>query len=144
MDVRSELESLGFRRAAVMTPCDGGRSCKAVIEREFAGFVVYAHVVGDQVKKFGTTKAPLRNRVIQNASTITQVIALSEGRAQREAAWHHRAFDTFKRLAPDVIKANQPIEVWAVESTEVHYKLLERDLNARYDTGRNGWAMQLG
>jgi hypothetical protein len=144
MDVRSELESLGFRRAAVMTPCDGGRSCKAVIEREVVGFVVYAHVVGGQVKKFGTTQAPLRKRIIQNASTIAQVIALSDGCVQKDAAWHHRPFDTFKRLAPNVIKSNQAIEVWAVESTEAEYKLLERDLNARYDTMRNGWTMQLG
>ena len=112
--------------------------------REFTGFVVYAHVVGDQVKKFGTTKAPLRNRIFQNASTITQVIALSEGRTARDAAWHHRPFDTFKRLAPEVIKANQSIEVWAVTSTEMQYKLLERDLNAKFDTMRNGWTMQLG
>jgi hypothetical protein len=45
------------------------------------------------------------------------VIALSEGRAERDAAWHHRPFDTFKRFAPEVIKANQEIEVWAIQST---------------------------
>jgi hypothetical protein len=114
------------------------------MELEFSGFVVYAHVVGDQLKKFGTTKAPLRRRVSQNASTITQVIALAEGKAERDAAWHHRPFDTFKRFAPEVIKANQPIDVWAVESTEAEYKVLERNLNARFDTMRNGWTMQLG
>jgi hypothetical protein len=144
MDVRDELQRLGFQRAGAMTPCEGGRSCRAVMDRELTGFIVYARVVGDQIKKFGTTKAPLRNRVSQNASTITQLIALSEGRAERDAAWHHRPFDTFKRFAPEVIKANQPIEVWAVESTEAEYKLLERDLNARFDTMRTGWTMQLG
>ena len=126
-----------------MTPCDGGRSCKAVMEREFTGFVVYAHVVGEQIKKFGITKVPLRSRVSQNASTITQVIALSEGRAA-DAAWHHRPFDAFKQFAPEVIKANHPIEVWALESTEAEYKLLERELNARFGTMRTGWTMQLG
>ena len=105
---------------------------------------MYSHVVGDQIKKFGTTKAPLRNRVSQNASTITQVIALSEGRAERDTVWHHRPFDTFKLFAPEIIKANQPIEVLAVESAEAEYKRLERDLNARFDTMRNGWTMQLG
>jgi hypothetical protein len=114
------------------------------MEREFTGFVVYAHVVGDHIKKFGITKLPLRNRVSQNASTITQMIALSEGRAARAAAWHHRPFDAFKRFAPEVIKANQPIEVWAIESTEAEYRLLERSLNARFDTMRSGWTMQLG
>jgi hypothetical protein len=144
MDVRSELERLGFQRAGAMTPCEDGRSCRAVMDREFTGFVVYAHVVEEQIKKFGTTKAPLRGRVSQNASTITQVIALSEGRATHDAAWHHRPFDTFKRSAPEVIKKNVPIEVWAIESTEAEYKLLERDLNARFDTMRTGWTMQLG
>ena len=72
------------------------------------------------------------------------MITLSEGRTAGDAAWHHRPFDTFKRFAPDVIRANQPIEVWALESTEENYKLLERDLNARFDTMRNGWTMQLG
>src|SRR5262245_30326943 len=144
MHVRKELHNLGFERAGAMVPCDGGRSCRAIIEREFTGFVVYAHVVENQVKKFGTTKSPLRNRVSQNASTIKQVIALLEGRAERDAAWHHRPFDTFKRYAPDVIKANQSIEVWAIQSTEADYKLLERQLNARFDTMRNGWTMQLG
>ena len=98
----------------------------------------------DAIRRRPILKAPLRNRVSQNASTITQVIALSEGRAERDTAWHHRPFDTFKRFAPEVIKANQPIEVWAVESTEWEYKLLERDLNARFDTMRTGWTMQLG
>lgn len=143
IDVRAELQSLGFERAGAMTPCEGGRSCKAIMDREFTGFVVYAHVVGEQIKKFGITKAPLRNRVSQNASTITQMIALSEGRAA-DASWHHRPFDTFKRFAPEVIRANQPIEVWALESTEAEYKRLERDLNAKFDTMRNGWTMQLG
>ena len=144
MDVRDELQRIGFQRAGAMVPIEGGRACRAVIDRDFTGFVVYAHVVADRIEKFGTTKAPLRNRVSQNASTITQVIALSEGRAARDAAWHHRPFDTFKRSASEVIKANEAIEVWAILSTEAEYKLLERELNARFDTIRNGWTMQLG
>ena len=40
--------------------------------------------------------------------------------------------------------ASVHFEVWAVESTEAEYKRLERDLNARFDTMRNGWTMQLG
>jgi hypothetical protein len=144
MDVRQELEGLGFQRAGEMIPFDGGSSCRAIMDRDFTGYIVYAHVVGNQIKKFGTTKAPLRNRVSQNASNISQVIALSEGRAERDAAWHHRPFDTFKRFAPEVIKANQAIEVWAFQSTESEYKVLERDLNARFDTTRSGWTMQLG
>ena len=55
---------------------------------------------------------------------------MREGRAARDAAWHHRPFDTSKRFAPEVIRANQPIEFWALESTEAEDKLPERDLNA--------------
>ena len=72
------------------------------------------------------------------------MILLLEGRAPRDAAWHHRPLDAFKRLAPEVIKANQSIEVWAVESTEAHFKTLERELNAKYNTLQHGWATRLG
>lgn len=144
MNVRDELKKLGFECAGAMLPVDGGRACRAAMDREVTGFVVYAHVVEGQIKKFGTTKAPLRKRVGQNASTITRVIALSDGRAMQDARWHHRPFDAFKRLAPEEIKANRPIEVWARESTEADYKSLERELNAKFGTMRDGWAMQLG
>ena len=144
MDIRNELTTLGFERAGAMLPVDGGKACKATVEREVIGFVVYAHVVGNEIKKFGTTKAPLRNRVGQNASTITQVIALWEGRATRNARWHHRPLDSFKRKAPEVIRAGQTIEVWALQSSEKEYRSLERELNAKFDTMRDGWAMQLG
>jgi hypothetical protein len=86
MDVRRQLLDLGFVLAGAMRPHENGRACRAEMEREFDGFVVYAHVVGNQIKKFGTTKARLRNRVGQNASTITQVIALAEGRANSDAS----------------------------------------------------------
>ena len=144
MDAHDELKKLGFERVGAMLPLDGGRACRAVMDLAVTGFVVYAHVVDNEIKKFGTTKAPLRSRVGQNASTITQVIALSEGRAMRDARWHHRPFDAFKRLAPEVIKANRGIEVWALASNEANDKSLERELNAKFDTMRDGWAMQLG
>ncbi len=47
-------------------------------------------------------------------------------------------------LAPEVIKANGTIGVWALESTEADYKRLERELNAQFDTMRHGWTLQLG
>jgi len=144
MDASDELKKLGFKHVGAMLPVDGGRACQVVMDRDVIGFVVYAHVVDNQIKKFGTTKAPLRSRVGQNASTISQVIALLEGRVMRDARWHHRQFDAFKRLAPDVIKANRRIDVWALVSNEAQYKSLERKLNAKFDTMRNGWAMQLG
>ena len=144
VDARTALARLGFERAGMLSPLEGGTACKAIMEREITGCVVYAHVVGNEIKKFGITKAPLRQRVGQNASTITQVIALWENRASSDARWHHRPFDSFKLKAPEVIRAGQTIEVWALQSSEEAYRLLERELNARFDTMRNGWAMQLG
>ncbi len=144
MDVRQQLAALGFSLAGTIYPEDAGRRCRAHFERAVEGFIVYAHVVGNQVKKFGTTRPRLKARVHQNVSTINQVILLAEGRAHSNARWHHRPFDAFKRLAPEVIRANQSIEVWAIQSTALTYKALERDLNARYETIQNGWVSRLG
>lgn len=80
----------------------------------------------------------------QNVSTINGVIRLADGQGVRDAGWHHRPFDAFKRLAPDVIRAQQEIEIWAIVSTASEYKNLERELNAKYDTTRRGWATRLG
>lgn len=104
---------------------------------------MYAHVVGEVVKKFGTTSPSLRSRVAQNASTINEVIALLEGRATRVARWHRRPFDAFKRLAPEAIRVGQTIEVWAMQSADIEYKALERRLNAKYETRVHGWAIRL-
>ena len=144
MDVRQELATLGFVLAGSIRPESDGRRCLAQFERDVEGFVVYAHVVADQIKKFGTTRASLKDRVRQNVSTLNQMILLAEGRAPRDARWHHRPFDAFKRLAPEVIKANQCIEVWAIQSDVGRYWSLERELNAKYETILNGWATRLG
>jgi hypothetical protein len=116
----------------------------ASVDRDVEGFLVYAHIVGEQAKKFGITSPRLKNRVSQNVSTINQVIRLRAGRAARDAKWHHRPFDAFKRLAPLVIQADQPIEIWVLQSTEAEYKILERELNAKFNTTTNGWATLLG
>jgi hypothetical protein len=143
MDVRAQLQTEGLLQAGVLRPAASG-GCEYAVKPDVTGFIVYAHVVGEVVKKFGTTTPSLRSRVAQNASTINQMIVLLEGRAPRDARWHHRPFDAFKRLAPEAIKAGQTIEVWAIQSTEGEYKALERHLNAKYSTIANGWAIRLG
>jgi hypothetical protein len=77
------------------------------------GFVVYAQVVKDVVKKFGITSPTLSARAGQNVSTINKVLALLDGRIPRTARWHHRRFDVFKQRAPLVIRAGEEIELWA-------------------------------
>jgi hypothetical protein len=143
MSVRDELLVRGFKAAGTIHPIDAD-SCSYLVDPDVIGFIVYAHVVRDQVKKFGTTRPSLKARVSQNANTINQVIALQAGRAARDARWHHRPLDAFKRLAPEVIKAKQTIEIWAAQSSEAEYHALERELNAKYETIRNGWASRLG
>ena len=94
MDVRAELQDLGFERAGAITPCEGGRSCKAVMDRQFTGFVVYAHVVGDQIKKFGVTKVPLRSRVSMKKSrrlpSKTSELATAYFRPDGPGVWEIR------------------------------------------------------
>lgn len=143
LNTHETLSGLGFVHAGAMRPIDGGQRCGVNIQ-DVRGFVIYAHVVGDQIKKFGITTPSLRSRVAQNVSTINQVIALAEGRAASDARWHHRPFDAFKRLAPLIIRGNQAIDVWALQSTDAEYRVIERELNARFDTLSNGWATRLG
>jgi hypothetical protein len=109
------LEREGFKRAGRIKPLDEGARCQQDIQWNASGFVVYAHVVGDQIKKFGITTPKLSARVGQNVSTLNKVIALLDGRIERTARWHSRPFDPFKRLAPPVIQSGQEIELWARE-----------------------------
>jgi hypothetical protein len=133
MDAKKELEDLGFIRVGTIRPTNLGDSCSAEFEREVTGSVVYAHVVGNVIRKFGITTSPLRARVQQNVSTINGVIALKEGRPVRDAGWHHRSFDSFKRLAPEVIMRNEEIELWAQECASAEsMRARETELNSRY------------
>lgn len=141
-DVRRQLEALGFHRAGAIRAVDGGRTCVCDVE-DARGFLVYAHVVGPTVMKFGITTPSLRSRVSQNAGTINQVLALAAGTAT-PAAWHSRPFDRFKQLAPEVIRSGREIEIWVLDSSESDYKAVERDLNAKFDTMDKGWTSRLG
>lgn len=141
-DLLTELRALGFARHGAIRPLAGG-GCRAELDCNLEGFVVYAHVVGETVKKFGVTRNLLA-RVRQNAATINQVIALGEGRARSDARWHHRPFDAFKVQAPAPIKAGHHIDIWARTSTEAGCRRLERELNAAFETRTHGWTIRLG
>ncbi len=133
MDTRKELEGLGFRRVGCIRPDPDRSCCRAEIDADATGFVVYAHVVGSEIKKFGITTPRLSARVGQNVSTINAVIALQDGRAVRDAGWHHRPFDSFKRLAPEVIRAGLEIELWAQVCESLGSMMQkEAELNDKY------------
>jgi hypothetical protein len=126
MDVLQGLTRLGFEEVGAIRPLNGGLTCRPEMDRDVQGFVVYAHVVGDAIKKFGTTRAPLRSRVGQNASTTNQVIAIQtpcSGGDPRESSHRDLGSPVHRDRLPEV---------------------LERELNARFDTMRDGWAIRLG
>ena len=121
-DVRKELEALGFSRAGSICPLDGGKSCRADLAAEVPGYVVYALVVGDQIKKFGKTRTGIKNRLGGTANALAGV--LRDPTKPRN--------DPFKRLAPRIVEANQEIEVWAKESAVETYTQEEVELNLKY------------
>jgi hypothetical protein len=135
IDAQAELTTLGFKWVGAIRPDDEGHRCALDLPRDVTGFVIYSFVVGTIIKKFGVT-APahptLRARMTQNVSTINGVIAMTRGTV-RDAGWHHRPFDAFKRLAPIVIQAKQVIDLWAqvYPSREMMLKT-EQTLNDHY------------
>ena len=125
MDVRNELQTLGFVRAGEIRPENAGRSCRAHIDHEVEGFVVFALVAEDRIRKFGSTgrkQATLKKRMQGHASALNGVMI-------RERAKD----DPFKRLAPQVIAARQEIEVWAKESLASIFEREARELNDKHD-----------
>ena len=138
MDVRSELEALGFVPAGAIRPIDSGKRSKAeLVALGLTGSVVYALVVGDQFKKCGDTgrkAATLKTRMRGCAYTINKIISGDLVGPFTE---------NFKRLAPLAIKEGQTIHVWAREASSSDCRRLQRELNHKYDTIRTGWANRL-
>jgi hypothetical protein len=137
MDVRKELQLRGFVKAGAIRPVDSGKSCKADITLEVRGTAVYGLVVGDQFKKCGDTgrkNATLKKRMTDCSRAINLVIS---------GAIQGPFTENFKRLAYRAIEKNLEIEVWARESTVAECKSLQRELNGKYDTIRQGWANRL-
>lgn len=121
MDAEKELVALGFAYAGAIRPTDSGKSCSSEIKREIGGFVVYALVVENQIKKFGKTSTGIKKRIRGHASALDGV--MRRGKATG---------DPFKRLAPEAIRANQEINVWARASTPSTYVSEELELNLKY------------
>ena len=122
MDLRKKLQTLGFVHAGAIRPVDSGRSCRADLNLEFPGYVVFAFVVGDRIKFIGTTGTGLKKRIGGAASALKVIMENPTG----------HPLDPFKRLAPAVIEANLGIEVWARGSTASTYQTEKRELNLKY------------
>jgi hypothetical protein len=124
MDVRKELQALGFIQVGAIRPIDVGtrKSCMAHVPLAGPEYVVYAFVVGDEIKKFGKTRPGIKNRILSTASALKGIMA--DPTRPRN--------DPFKRLAPKVMEANQEIEVWARNSSARTYAYEEQELNLKY------------
>ncbi len=138
VSVREDLRLQGFVHAGAIRSLDSGRICRAELKPlGFRGCVVYGLVVLDQFKKCGDTgrkNATLTSRMEGCASTINQIL-----RGVLRGPFTER----FKSLAPKAIEAGHDIEVWAREATAGECERLQRELNAKYDTIRTGWANRL-
>jgi hypothetical protein len=139
-----ELERLGFIRAGAIEPENAGQGCRLVLQPDVTGCIVYAHVVVDEVKKFGSTSPSLRARMGQNASTIRTILEFQSGRPVRPTKWHTAKWDKFKLQAPAVIRGGNAIDIWATRLDSMgKCGDLEGELNGRYETLIHGWATRL-
>lgn len=145
-DVRKELREdhslrhVGWLRAG---PCPGRCSYQhepghyhAYIDTDIEQFVVYALIIGDQIMKFGKAGSKggtLRDRMKNTISSGNAAWLFAEGRLNSNAGWTRRPLDKFKREIPGVIRAGQPIEVWAGAFTADTFEAKERELNAKYN-----------
>jgi hypothetical protein len=137
MDAKTELVERGFVHVGTIRPLDCGRRCKADITASLHGRVTYALLVGNQFKKCGDTgrkSATLKKRMTDCARAINLVIS---------GALVGPFTEKFKPLASKAIEDNQIIDVWAKEATADECVRLQRELNAKYDTIRTGWANRL-
>lgn len=116
----------------------------AYLEVEIENYAVYSFLVGDEVVKngkAGSKQGTLRGRAQSEANQINSAWLFLEGRARGNPGWHQRKLDVFKRLAPAVTLANQPVEVWAGSFREHDCEDKERELNriCRAAQGRLLW-----
>ncbi len=133
LTLRDQMAADGFRRAGAIYPVDTEQVCQWKSELEFPGYATYLVVVGDQVMKHGKTKNGVSNRLRGYASALRRIMINPQSRRR----------DPFKRLAPDVIRGRQEIEVWGRPSTADDYnsKIEERLLCEKYDTKKH-WAVR--
>jgi hypothetical protein len=149
---------LSFKRAGWIRPLDAGGACEALID-DVTTCVLYAEVVGEHVKKFGTTRS-LRDRQVLNRNTINKILEFQDGRSRsrNKKITDPSTYDKFKQQAPGVIRDGKKIEIWATslssyaacQDTMKRFngkcgacQDVEGALNERYKTSEYGWAMRL-
>src|SRR4051794_11018404 len=102
----NELKALGFRRAGTVHP-DSAKTLRVKIDWDVRGFVVYAMVVNDEVKKFGTagTKGSSFSQRMRSEFTTVRQVIVGPTPGRPVARWRSRPFDPFKEHAPATILA---------------------------------------
>jgi hypothetical protein len=146
---------LVLKRAGWIQPSNGQSSCEVSVD-DIAGCVLYCEVVDGHAMKFGTTGS-LRGRQGLNAGTINKLLAFQDGRYRgtNRKITDASTYDKYKRLAPQVIRGGQRIEIWATSLAsrqECQHPLklcdarcdackgVEGALNDKYETLTHGWA----
>lgn len=123
-DVRQELTQLGFTPAGVVTP-DAANLLRVHVHQPLDGCALYAMVVGDEIKKFGTTgrkNASFKQRMHSTFSALRRVIQVGPPYTG----------DPFKRYAPLAILDRREIELWSRPSTPDVFEEEETSLNRRF------------
>lgn len=155
-DVREVQRSNGLTPAGWIRsggPCPKGAGCPYADERghvhayldfEIADYAVYSFLVHDEVVKngkAGSKRDTLRGRVQSEANQINSAWLFLEGRGRGNPGWHRRPLDVYKRLSPDIIRNNFPVEVWAGQFEAETFEPKERELNRLFRSlqGRLLW-----
>ncbi len=123
-NVHEQLKTLGFAPAGVVVP-DALSLLRVVIERPVTGYAVYAMVVGDEIKKFGTTGRKNSTFKQRMHSTFSALRCVIQGGAPFTG-------DPFKRNAPTAVIQGKEIELWVHESTQEAFEELESALNNQF------------
>jgi len=125
MQITSQrLIEMGFRPAGVVVP-DAAQVLRVRVDRDMPGYGVYAMLVGEDVKKFGTTgrkNSCFKSRMSSTFSALRQVI-------RRGPPF---TGDPFKRFAPAPILRGETIQLWLKPSSADTFEVEETELNNRF------------
>ncbi|MEI6624063.1 MAG: hypothetical protein WCP28_19395 [Actinomycetes bacterium] len=157
----SDLHVPGSDRILKMEPVgcvepNGSRTaCKALV-RDVGPCALYCEIVHGNAMKFGTAGSVI-NRERLNEGTINNIMAFQDGRylGRNRKITDPTTYDKYKRLAPQVIRSGETIEIWAVSLSSAAQcqhplkkydarcagcKGVEGSLNDHFETIQFGWA----
>lgn len=127
MDVKKELQTLGFVRVGTLAPDTSGKGCRLDLNSTAPSRAVWVFVVEDEIVMIGAPARPnstLEARMKGAERTINEV--LLKGR-------HRDATEPFKRFAPKVVAEGKTIVINARKSTADSATKERDELNDRFN-----------